>query len=74
LQVTLCDVGPRDDLQNEPDVLEPGVRAELVNSLAATGLPSIEALIGVSTWLEGVLGRPLPGQVYRAGTFAAVAG
>ncbi len=34
----------------------------------------LDALIGVAEWLEGVLGRPLPGQVYRAGTFAPVAG
>ena len=31
-------------------------------------------LIEVALWLEGVLGRELPGQVYRAGTFAPVAG
>lgn len=42
--VTLCDVGPRDGLQNEPDVLAPALRAELVNRLAATGLPRIEAV------------------------------
>ena len=41
--VTICDVGPRDGLQNEPEVLEPAVRAELVNRLAATGLRRIEA-------------------------------
>jgi isopropylmalate/homocitrate/citramalate synthase len=41
--VTLCDVGPRDGLQNEAAVLEPAVRAELVNRLAAAGLPAIEA-------------------------------
>jgi hydroxymethylglutaryl-CoA lyase len=29
------------------------------------------ALIGVAEWLEGVLGRPLPGRVYRAGGFPA---
>ncbi len=40
----LCDVGPRDGLQNEPDVLAPGVRAELVNRLAAAGLPRVEAV------------------------------
>jgi hydroxymethylglutaryl-CoA lyase/(R)-citramalyl-CoA lyase len=34
----------------------------------------LEALIGVAQWLEGVLGRPLPGEVYRAGPFPAVAG
>ena len=27
----------------------------------------LDALISVSEWLEGVLGRALPGQVYRAG-------
>ena len=31
MRVTLCDVGPRDGLQNEPDVLAPAVRAELVD-------------------------------------------
>ena len=40
----LCDVGPRDGLQNEPDVLAPAVRAELVNRLAAAGLRRIEAV------------------------------
>jgi hydroxymethylglutaryl-CoA lyase/(R)-citramalyl-CoA lyase len=44
VKVTVCDVGPRDGLQNEPTVLEPGVRAELVNRLARTGLPAIEAV------------------------------
>jgi isopropylmalate/homocitrate/citramalate synthase len=37
-----------------------------------TGI-DLDALIGVAEWLEGVLGRRLPGQVYRAGTFAPVA-
>ena len=40
----LCDVGPRDGLQNEPETLEPAVRADLVNRLAAAGLPRIEAV------------------------------
>ena len=44
MHVTLCDVGPRDGLQNEPDVLAPDVRADLVDRLAATGLPRIEAV------------------------------
>src|SRR4051812_864091 len=43
MPLTLCDVGPRDGLQNEPDTLAPAMRAELVNRLAATGLPRIEA-------------------------------
>jgi hydroxymethylglutaryl-CoA lyase/(R)-citramalyl-CoA lyase len=42
--ITVCDVGPRDGLQNEPDVLPPAIRAELVSSLAAAGVPRIEAV------------------------------
>ena len=42
--VTICDVGPRDGLQNEPTTLEPDVRADLVNRLAAAGLRRIEAV------------------------------
>jgi isopropylmalate/homocitrate/citramalate synthase len=41
--VTICDVAPRDGLQNEPEPFEPPVRAELVNRLAEAGLPRIEA-------------------------------
>jgi isopropylmalate/homocitrate/citramalate synthase len=44
VRVTLCDVGPRDGLQNEPETLEPAVRADLVNRLAAAGLPRVEAV------------------------------
>ena len=44
MRVTICDVGPRDGLQNEADVLQPGVRAELVNRLAAAGVPRVEAV------------------------------
>jgi len=44
MKVTICDVGPRDGLQNESRVLDPAVRAELVNRLAAAGLPRIEAV------------------------------
>jgi isopropylmalate/homocitrate/citramalate synthase len=47
-QVTICDVGPRDGLQNEAETLAPEVRAELVNRLAAAGLRSIEAVSFVS--------------------------
>jgi len=42
--ITVCDVGPRDGLQNEPDVLAPAVRAELVTRLAAARVPRIEAV------------------------------
>lgn len=44
MQVLLCDVGPRDGLQNEPEELPPELRAELVNRLAAAGLRRIEAV------------------------------
>jgi isopropylmalate/homocitrate/citramalate synthase len=44
VQAILCDVGPRDGLQNEPETLAPGVRAELVNRLAAAGLARVEAV------------------------------
>jgi isopropylmalate/homocitrate/citramalate synthase len=44
LPLTLCDVGPRDGLQNEAETLEPATRAELVNRLATAGLPRVEAV------------------------------
>ena len=44
MRVTICDVGPRDGLQNEPETLAPAVRAELVSRLAAARLPRIEAV------------------------------
>jgi hydroxymethylglutaryl-CoA lyase len=44
LRVTVCDVGPRDGLQNEARALPPPVRAELVGRLARAGLPRIEAV------------------------------
>jgi (R)-citramalyl-CoA lyase len=48
LKVTICEVGPRDGLQNERDVLSPETRAELVDRLAAAGLPIVEAVSFVS--------------------------
>ena len=44
MRVTICDVGPRDGLQNEPGVLAPALRAELVSRLAAARLPRVEAV------------------------------
>jgi isopropylmalate/homocitrate/citramalate synthase len=43
VQISVCDVGPRDGLQNDKVILEPAVRAELCTRLAATGLKRIEA-------------------------------
>jgi isopropylmalate/homocitrate/citramalate synthase len=42
--ILLCDVGPRDGLQNEPETQPPATRADLVNRLAAAGLPRVEAV------------------------------
>ena len=44
MSLTLCDVGPRDGLQNEAETLDPATRAELVDRLAAAGLPRVEAV------------------------------
>lgn len=41
--VTLVEVGPRDGLQNEPGQIPPEVKIELVERLAAAGLPAVEA-------------------------------
>jgi hydroxymethylglutaryl-CoA lyase/(R)-citramalyl-CoA lyase len=43
VRVEICDVGPRDGLQNEPETLASSVRAEFVNRLARAGVPRIEA-------------------------------
>ena len=42
--MTICDVGPRDGLQNERGTFAPSIRAELVNRLASAGLPRIEVV------------------------------
>jgi hydroxymethylglutaryl-CoA lyase/(R)-citramalyl-CoA lyase len=50
---------------------------DLVYMLHGEGIETgidLGELISVAEWLEGVLGRQLEGQVYRAGTFAPVAG
>jgi len=43
MSLIVCDVGPRDGLQNEAKTLGPGVRAELCDRLAAAGIKRIEA-------------------------------
>ncbi len=43
IYVIVCDVGPRDGLQNEAKTLSPAVRAELCNRLAAAGVKRMEA-------------------------------
>jgi isopropylmalate/homocitrate/citramalate synthase len=44
MRVTVCDVAPRDGLQNEVKTLEPELRTELIERIAAAGVPRIEAV------------------------------
>ncbi|HEV2140562.1 MAG TPA: hydroxymethylglutaryl-CoA lyase [Candidatus Dormibacteraeota bacterium] len=43
MTLIVCDVGPRDGLQNEARTLEPPVRAELCDRLAGAGVKRMEA-------------------------------
>ena len=43
MPLIVCDVGPRDGLQNEAKTLPPGTRAELCDRLAACGIKRMEA-------------------------------
>ncbi|TMF40689.1 MAG: hydroxymethylglutaryl-CoA lyase [Chloroflexi bacterium] len=43
MYVIVCDVGPRDGLQNEAKTLSPAVRSELCDRLAAAGVKRMEA-------------------------------
>jgi (R)-citramalyl-CoA lyase len=56
MDVAITDVGPRDGLQNEPEVLEPATRAALVDRLAAAGVPRVEAASFVSPKLVPQMG------------------
>ena len=38
MRVTVCDVAPRDGLQNEANTLEPEWRTELIERIAAAGV------------------------------------
>lgn len=56
MDVTICDVGPRDGLQNDAVVLEPAVRAELATRLGAAGLPRVEVASFVNPKLVPPMG------------------
>jgi hydroxymethylglutaryl-CoA lyase/(R)-citramalyl-CoA lyase len=43
VSLTICDVGPRDGLQNESVTLDPAVRADLCDRLLAAGVRAVEA-------------------------------
>lgn len=68
-RVMVSEVGPRDGLQNDAVVLDPAVRADLTNRLAATGVARVEAasfvhprlvpaMAGAEEVLAGVERRP----------------
>jgi hydroxymethylglutaryl-CoA lyase len=74
-EVLLCEVGPRDGLQNEPETVPVGVKRELLARLAAAGLRSIEVTSFVSPkWIpqladaDALAGsfEPAPGVSYAA--------
>ncbi|HEX9362248.1 MAG TPA: hydroxymethylglutaryl-CoA lyase [Candidatus Dormibacteraeota bacterium] len=73
MYVIVCDVGPRDGLQNEARTLPPSTRAELCDQLAAAGLKKVEAASFVNPKLVPQMGgaeevmsalHRLPGVAY----------
>ncbi|MGH7763152.1 MAG: hydroxymethylglutaryl-CoA lyase [Candidatus Dormibacteraceae bacterium] len=73
MALIVCDVGPRDGLQNEAKALEPRIRAELCDRLAAAGIKRMEAASFVNPKLvpqmagaEEVMAalHRMPGTVY----------
>jgi hydroxymethylglutaryl-CoA lyase/(R)-citramalyl-CoA lyase len=80
-RVTVCDVGPRDGLQNETGVVAAATRAELVSRLAAAALPRIEAasfvrdeLVPQMAGAEEVVAAARPGAAELAGLVLNVRG
>jgi (R)-citramalyl-CoA lyase len=74
MKVEICEVGPRDGLQNEAQVLSPELRAELVRRLAATGVNVVEAvsfvrddLVPQMAGAEDVLAQVAPDGARLAG-------
>lgn len=69
--VEVCEVGPRDGLQNEPRVLAPEIRAELVSRVAATGVSRVEAVSFVSDARVPAMAQPET-VIARAGSLGTV--
>lgn len=70
-RVRIVEVGPRDGLQNEPGTVPVEVKIELVERLAAAGLPAVEAGAFVSPrWVPQMAGSEavLTGIRRRPGT------
>lgn len=64
-QVTVYEVGPRDGLQNEPEVLDVATRVELVRKLVGTRVPAIE----VASFVDP---RRVPQMAYAEEVVSAV--
>ena len=69
MRVEIVDVGPRDGLQNEEEILSPQTRAELCDRLSEAGVPRVEAasfvnpkkvpqMAGAEEVVSGVQRRP----------------
>jgi isopropylmalate/homocitrate/citramalate synthase len=67
--ITVCDVAPRDGLQNDPTHLTPATRAELVNRIVDAGVTHVEVasfvnptlvprMAGAEEVVEGIRRRP----------------
>jgi len=70
-QVRVVEVGPRDGLQNEPGIVPTAVKIELIERLAAAGLPAVESTSFVSPrWIPQLAdaGDVLAGLARRSGT------
>ena len=74
-RVRIVDVGPRDGLQNEKDIIAADVKVGLIDRLSDAGLPAIEAASFVSPkWVPQMADgaevmariRRKPGVVYAA--------
>jgi isopropylmalate/homocitrate/citramalate synthase len=68
-QITICDVAPRDGLQNDPAHLPPAARSQLVNRLVDAGINHVEVasfvnpkrvpqMAGAEEVVEGIERRP----------------
>jgi hydroxymethylglutaryl-CoA lyase/(R)-citramalyl-CoA lyase len=73
MRVEIVDVGPRDGLQNEEEILSPQTRAELCDRLSVAGVPRVEAasfvnpkkvpqMAGAEEVISSI--QRLPGTVY----------
>ncbi|KAF6170353.1 hypothetical protein GIB67_043043 [Kingdonia uniflora] len=68
--VTIMEVGPRDGLQNEKNIVPTVVKVELIRRLASFGLPNLERLRvlshqnGYHRYVSCVVGFPVEGVVH----------